>query len=115
MEEEFEYKEVIWVGSAKRDLDTFPEEAQQKLGYQLHLVQMGEEPDDFKYFPSVGKGVYEIRIWAADRTYRTFYVAKFEDYVYVLHCFEKKSEKTKQQDIEIAQKRYKELLKILEA
>lgn len=59
--------------------------------------------------PIVGKGVEEIRI-RTDNTSRIFYVARFEEAVYVLHVFQKKTQKTSCSDIELGQKRYKQLL-----
>lgn len=62
--------------------------------------------------PSVGKGVREIRIWEEAGTFRVIYVAKFEDAIYVLHCFQKKTQKTATSDIELARNRYKELVRM---
>ncbi len=58
---------------------------------------------------SVGSGVKEIRVSAEDGIYRTIYVAKFKDAVYVLHAFQKKEQKTRQEDIDLAKKRLKEI------
>ena len=58
----------------------------------------------------VGKGVQEIQIRTED-AYRIFYIAKFEEAIYVLHVFQKKTQKTSQNDIELGQQRYKTLLK----
>jgi phage-related protein len=41
------------------------------------------------------------------------YVAKFDDAVYVLHCFQKKTQKTSKADLNLAARRYRELLKEL--
>ena len=79
-------KSIVWIGSSRDDLRRFPGKARRKAGYQLRLAQPGKEPDDFKPTPSIGSGVYEIRIHAQD-AYRVFYVAKFEEAVYVLHAF----------------------------
>jgi phage-related protein len=79
-------------------------EAQRKAGYQLRLVQQGKEPDDFKPMPSVGPGAYEIRVQLGD-AYRVFYVVKFEEAVYVLHAFHKKTQKMPHKEIETAEKR----------
>jgi phage-related protein len=57
----------------------------------------------------VGKGVQEIRI-RTENAYRIFYVAKFEECVYVLHTFQKKTQKTAKGDIELGQKRYLQML-----
>lgn len=55
-------KVLFWVGSSRDDLSQFPEDARRMAGHQLHLVQIGLEPDDWKPMPSVGAGVYEIRL-----------------------------------------------------
>ena len=74
-------------------------------------VQRGLEPDDWKPLIAVGKGVKEIRIWDEAGTFRVVYVAKLEDAVYVLHCFQKKTQRTSKADIELAADRYKSLLR----
>jgi len=58
--------------------------------------------------PSIGRGAKEIRIHVLGE-WRIIYVAKFEDAVYVLHSFQKKSQKTNQNDIELARKRFKQI------
>ena len=105
-----EEREIIWVGSSLDDVKAFPPVARRETGHQLGRVQHGLMPGDFKYMRSVGTGVYEIRIKDDGDQYRVFYVAKFEEGIYVLHAFEKKTRKTSQKDIEIAKKRYSEVL-----
>lgn len=61
--------------------------------------------------PTVGAGVQEIRVWEESGTYRVLYVAKFEEAVYVLHVFKKRSQKTAKDDIQLAKGRYADLLK----
>ena len=60
---------------------------------------------------TVGQGVSEIRMRDEAGAFRVLYVAKFADAIYVLHCFQKKTEKTSKSDLELAAKRYRELLK----
>lgn len=60
---------------------------------------------------AVGKGVKEIRIWDEGGTFRVVYLAKLEDAVYVLHCFQKKTQRTSKADIELATERYKALIR----
>lgn len=62
---------------------------------------------------TVGPGVREIRIREKDGAFRVIYVAKFEDAIFVLHCFQKKSQKTSSDDIAIATRRYKDLIREL--
>ena len=70
------------------------------------MVQVGREPADFKPLPTVGAEAYEILRDAAG-AFRVVYVAKFEEAVYVLHAFQKKTRKTSQADIKMAAKRYR--------
>jgi phage-related protein len=103
-------KKLLWVGSVLQDLRAFPEDARCMAGHNLHLVQVGLEPDDWKPMTSVGPGVYELRIHTGVE-HRIFYVAKFAEGVYVLHAFEKRTRQTAQRDIELAQERYREVLR----
>ena len=59
--------------------------------------------------PMVGTGEYELRI-RADGAFRVFYVPKFEEGIYVLHAFQKKSRRTSKADLEIGAKRYREVI-----
>ena len=72
-------------------------------------VQSGREPTDWKPMPSVGVGAKEIRVREASGAWRVIYVAKFEEAVYVLHAFQKKTQRTAKQDIDLAAERYRAL------
>jgi phage-related protein len=109
-----EDKPIYWIGTSREDIRDFPEEARRKAGLQLRFVQQGESPLDFKPMSIVGKGVQEIRIRTED-AYRIFYVAKFAEAIYVLHAFQKKTQKTTQQDIEIGQQRYQQMMQYRES
>ena len=102
-------KPIYWVGSSKEVICNFPEEVRRRSGYELRALQRGEHPSDFKSMPIVGQGVEEIRIRTED-AYRIFYVARFEEAVYVLHAFQKKTQKTSKKDINLGQQRYKQML-----
>jgi phage-related protein len=104
-----EDKVINWLGNSRDKLRDFPEEARRKAGLQLRAIQRGEDPSDFKPMPTVGRGVYEIRIKTED-AYRIFYVAKFAEAIYVLHAFQKKTQKTTKQDIEMGQQHYQQML-----
>jgi phage-related protein len=101
-------KPLEFVGSTQDDLKNFPAEARRDAGFQLNFVQMGQEPADWKPMKTVGSGAMEIRIHR-EGEWRVVYVAKFEKAVYVLHAFEKKTQQTRQADIELAKARYKEV------
>lgn len=102
-------KDLYWVGSALDDLRDFPDDARREAGHQLHLVQLGLEPEDWRAMPSVGSGVYEIRIHTTVE-HRVFYVAKFAEAVYVLHAFERKTRRTAKTDIELVRHRLRDVL-----
>jgi phage-related protein len=106
-------KPVEFRGSALDDLRAFPDAARRRAGYQLDQVQHGREPDDWKPMNTVGRGVREIRIGDTAGAFRVIYVAKFDDAVYVLHCFQKKTQKTSKADLNLAAQRYRDLLKEL--
>jgi phage-related protein len=102
-------KPLEFVGSSRDDLSAFPEQARREAGFQLWSVQEGLAPSDWKPLNTVGSGAMEIRIRTAEGAWRVIYVAKFEAAVYVLHAFEKKEQKTRQADIDLAKKRYQEI------
>lgn len=106
-------KPILFCGNALDDLRAFPLSAKREAGFQLDQVQRGLEPDDWKPMKTIGSGVREIRIRDAAGAFRVVYVAKFEQAVYVLHCFQKKTEKTSKPDIDLATERYRELVKEL--
>ena len=95
-------KEIRWIGSAYDDLLAFPKDARKEAGFQLGKVQAGLEPADWKPFDQVGADTREIRIREASGIYRVLHVAKFEEAVYVLHCFQNKAQVTRKQDRAIA-------------
>jgi phage-related protein len=104
-------KSVEFLGSALNDLRDFPLSARREAGYQIDKVQHGDEPDDWKPIKTVGSGVQEIRIQDEAGAFRIIYIAKLKDAVYVLHCFQKKTQRTSAQDIALASKRYNELMR----
>ena len=104
-------KPVQFLGDSLQCLRDFPVDARQDAGYQLDKVQRGLQPDDFKPRPTIGKGVEEIRIRDDSGIYRVIYTARFADAVFVLHAFEKKTQRTSQRDIEIAKARFREMMR----
>ena len=74
------------MGDSLERLRQASEDVRSDAGYQLGLVQRGGMPTDFRTMPDVGPGVVEIRLHGASE-FRVFYIARFEEAVYVLHCF----------------------------
>jgi phage-related protein len=102
-------KDIQFCGRSLGVLRGFPAVVKREAGYQLDRVQRGLEPTDWKPMTSIGAGVREIRIMHEGQ-YRVIYVAKFADAVYVLHVFQKNTQKTRKQDIDSAKQALKELL-----
>ena len=74
-------KPLHFLGGSLERLREFPDDARQDAGYQLELVQRGEQADDFKPMPSIGKGVEEIRVRDDSGIYRVIYTARLADAV----------------------------------
>ncbi len=105
-------KPLRFVGDARRRYDALTARAKKQAGYQLHRVQAGRLPTDFRPMPSIGPGVEELRVWDdGNRTYRVIYTARLPDAVYVLHAFQKTSQRTDKSDIALAKRRLKEVLR----
>jgi phage-related protein len=102
-------KPILWTGSSLADLRAFPEYARRMAGFELRRVQQGLQPTDWKPMVSVGAGVEEIRVHAGQE-HRVFYIARFEEGVYVLHAFEKRSRRTPAKEIEVARTRLRDVL-----
>ena len=95
-------KAVVFLGDSLSRLREFPESARATAGFQLHQLQRGLDPDDWKPMGTIGPGVREIRIREASGAFRVIYVTRLEDRVLVLHTFQKKTQKTAQKDIDLA-------------
>lgn len=101
-------KDIKFLGTSLDDIKTFTLKAKKDAGFELDRVQRGMEPIDWKPMTTVAPGVREIRIKAGDQ-YRIIYVANIGDFVYVLHAFKKKTQKTAKADIELARDRFKRI------
>lgn len=84
--------------------------ARGKVGHELFLVQQGLTPSDWKPMTTVGPGVVELRIHTGEE-FRVSYLARFDEGVYVLHAFEKRSRQTRAVDLELARRRLRDLIR----
>ena len=103
-------KELYWMGGCKDDYRDFPKAAVRDLGFQLHQLQINELPRDMKVLSNLGKGVsgvYELRNSTDGAIFRVAYVAKLGEFIVVLHCWQKRTQKTAQSDLKIIIERYK--------
>lgn len=88
----------MFLGTSLKAIRELPAPVKQESGYELDKVQRGLAPKNWKAMSSIGPGVREIRI-NVDGTWRVVYIANREDAVYVLHAFQKKTQKTSTPDI----------------
>ena len=77
---------------------------------QLHKLQLGFDPSDWKPMASVGPGVRELRVREEDGAFRVIYLAQLSEAVYVLHAFQTKTEKTARGDLDLAGRRLRALI-----
>ena len=100
-------KPLEFLGDSLDAIRDFPEDVRRETGFQLDKVQRGYMPDDWKPLKTIGQGVNEIRIRDESGAYRIIYIAKLLDAVYVLHAFQKKTQKTRDVDLNLAKRRLK--------
>ena len=106
-------KLLSFFGGSRDDYMDFPASIRNKAGFQLDRVQRGLDPEDWKPMSVIGSGVKEVRLKDDSGAYRVIYVASFAEAVFVLHAFQKKSQKTPKRDIDLAIQRYKDLARSL--
>jgi phage-related protein len=89
-------KSVVWIGSTKADLASFPEDVKDAIGYALYLAQRGGKHGDAKPLHGFhGAGILEIVEDHAGDTYRAVYTVRFAGRIYVPACV---SEEIKNRD-----------------
>ena len=112
-------KLLVWVSSSLKDLREFPEAVKDEMGFALYEAQCGLKPLDTKPLKGFGSAnVLEIVSDYQTETYRAVYTVRFNERVYVLHAFQKKSKKgiaTSQSDIELIKRRLRQAEALYEA
>jgi len=104
-------KPITWIASSQKDLRSFPEEVRVNMGFALYVAQTGGKHDAAKVLKGFGSaGVLEVVNDFDGDTFRAVYTIRFDDAVYVLHVFQKKSKRgaeTPQKDVELIKSRLK--------
>ena len=107
-------KKLLWIGSSLRDLRTFPNEVKGEVGYALYAAECGGKHKNAKPLKGFkGSGVLEVIEDYQGDTYRAVYTVKLAGYVYVLHCFRKKSKKgisTLKHDLDLIKTRFQDAI-----
>lgn len=102
-------KKIMWLGNSLEHLKKFPAKVKEEIGYSLYLVQKGDIPQNVKPLKGLSHGIMEIVSNFDTNTYRAIYALKLGEFIYVLHCFQKKSKsgmKTPQKDIDLIKQRF---------
>jgi phage-related protein len=102
-------KPLVWWGSSLRDVRSFPADARRDAGFQLGQLQEGNDADDWKPMSIIGRGTIEIRVHTGTE-HRIFVVTRFAERIDVIHAFEKKAQRTMRRDIDLAKRRYAQIL-----
>jgi len=102
-------KPLLFVGTAREDLCSMPEEVRRDFGRRLNLAQRGRLPPGTKPWHGLGHQLFEmVEEFRAD-AFRCVYLAKFDSAIYVLHAFQKKSpkgRKTDRRDVEAIERAF---------
>lgn len=104
-------KPLDLLGDSLDVLRAFPDGARRAAGFQLDRLQRGLEPLDWKPMSSIGPGVQEIRVREKGGAFRVIYLARLPEAVYVIHCFQKKTQRTPQRELDLARRRLSELMR----
>lgn len=115
------YKELLmkclqWVGGSKKDLMKLPEDVQREIGYALYVAQKSETHESAKLFKGHGSGIYEIVSDYDKNAYRAIYIVNLNEFIYVIHVFQKKSKKgiqTPREELKVIKQRLKRLKETL--
>lgn len=109
-------RSLVWVGSSRRDLRALPREAKREIGLALYAAQQGETDPAAKPLKGFG-GASVLEIVARDEggTWRAVYTVRYEEAIYVLHVFQKKSKHgiaTPKEEIELIKRRLAEAARL---
>jgi len=101
-------KPIVFLGSSLESVRGFPATVKRETGYELDKLQRGNAPKDWKAMPNIGPGVREIRIRIGG-AWRVVFVANRDEAIYVLHAFQKKTQRITRRDITAIESALKEM------
>jgi len=104
------FRRVSWIKQAKKDFLKFPEAVRHQIETALMMARCGEKADSVKPLAIFGSGVFEIALPYRGDAFRAVYAVKIDQYIWVIHAFQKKSKKgikTPKQDYDLIKTRIK--------
>lgn len=97
---------ISWEGDSLEELRSWPKDIRADFGSALNEMQDGRKPRLVtRAMPTIASGVFELKDSDAAAWYRLIYLAKIRNTIYVLHCFKKKTGKTENKDLKVAEAR----------
>ncbi len=101
---------VSWVGDSHEVLKSWPKAMRLDFGNSLREMQEGRPARlDVRPMQSIGRGVFELKDSDERTWYRLVYLARIEDTIYVLDCFEKDTARTERKDLNTARTRFSQV------
>lgn len=107
---------ISWISAARKDFETFPEEAQDICAEALTVAAEGGKSDIAKPMKGIGSGFFEIALPFRGNAFRVVYAVQIGDAIWVVHAFQKKATqgiKTPKHEIDLAKARIKRLKEML--
>jgi phage-related protein len=101
--------EIVWLGDSLEIVRGYRVAIRRAIGSELRLLQTGDKPVHARPLKTVGRGVWELKISEQTGQFRVIYVIQRRDRIYVLHAFQKKTQRTPQKDIDLARARFREI------
>jgi phage-related protein len=94
---------ISFEGDSYDVLCSWPKSMRLDFGHALREMQNGREATlEVRPMPSIGPSVYELKDSDDKTWYRVMYLARKDDVIHVLDCFEKNVTKTLKKDIKKA-------------
>jgi phage-related protein len=77
-------KAIIWIGSSREELRSFPKAVQRDIGQALYAAQRGKEYSSVKALKGFGgRSVLEVVADHDGDTFRAVYTVRFRDVLYI--------------------------------
>ncbi|MDE1163719.1 MAG: type II toxin-antitoxin system RelE/ParE family toxin [Acidobacteriaceae bacterium] len=101
---------VAWEGDSRDKLLEWSKDVRVDFGHALNEMQEGRMPTlQSRRMSTIGDGVYELKTDDTAKWYRLMYIARLEDVIYILDCFEKDTAKTEKNDLSRSKARYQQV------
>jgi phage-related protein len=100
------------IKQCEKEIKDFPVIIKEDLADALALLDEGVNLSMplSRPMPSIGSGVHELRLKERSGIYRVVYFIRKQSDIWLIHAFQKKSQQTPKENIELAKQRLKGVL-----